>query len=66
MTDVEPTSGSGPLDSVFSRCATHNLYDGKVTITCNNEEGVVRGRYLFVAVNVSSYFTLREVEVFEG
>ena len=67
LTDHDPTSGNGPLNNPFLKCATHGSIGGVRTVSLTCESPLyARGRYLFVAATVYDYFDLAEVEVFDG
>ena len=78
LANQQPTSD--PLASPFRLCATHGRLVGSnpqcvqdspvpvpgasVTLSCTPT--YARGRYLFIAAHVDTYFHLSEVQVFDG
>ncbi|KAI0219914.1 hypothetical protein LSAT2_028559 [Lamellibrachia satsuma] len=67
LTDQDPRTGNGPLNSPFLTCATHGgIGTGEtVNLTCTPPL-CARRRYLFMAANVNEFFYVTEIEVFEA
>ena len=68
LTDYDPRTNDGPLNSPFQICATHNdllAVLEAISLKCAATL-YAWGRYLFVAASVNEYFHLGEVEVYDG
>ena len=67
LTDQDPRIGNGPLNYPFLKCATHGAMGDVRTVNLTCESPLyARRRYLFMAANVTNYFHVAEVEVFDG